>query len=548
MSLGALGGFTRRHGTRAFASRRWLRHGVTASAILSVLLSPSPHLTRAVGQPAAPAAPSADTTDGWLVDERGREYKLHRIDKKQPHVRLDGNRLRLLFGRTVDLAGEDEQSFLIKTYRAVDEAPEPTPLTPRLTQEDKARVAATYEFTLPSSQTLSFEPFDQGLPRSGQWRFGFVLADMNGDGHLDIVHGPPRRSGGSPVVFLGDGAGRWRRWQTSFPAQRYDYGNVVVADFNKDGHLDIALGMHLLGVAVVLGDGTGRFKAGSQGMDPPDPRKAFSSHALVPVDWDGDGHLDLVAIGEGPRMGSRRAGAEVATTMGIVLYRNRGDATWEKKVGSQPMAGDSLVLAASTSNGRPWLVASSFTRGQGDLLIRPGDPFTVERLEGLRPGAVVRTAVLADFDGDGHEDVAVGYDSYEAEQWRSGIDVLLRRPDGSVERRTVLVRDGAQGVTALGTGDLDGDGRPDLVALSGHGETFVLRNAGGGAFTREEVQLTDRIAGCRGYHVRVQDLDKDGRADIVAGFAGEPEGMGTYRTQGCPGEGSLRAWRSRPRS
>jgi hypothetical protein len=34
----------------------------------------------------------------------------------------------------------------------------------------------------------------------------------------------------------------------------------------------------------------------------------------------------------------------------------------------------------------------------------------------------------------------------------------------------------------------------------------------------------------------------------VAGFAGEPEGMGTLHTQGCPGEGSLRAWRTRRRS
>src|SRR2546423_13615409 len=100
---------------------------------------------------------------------------------------------------------------------------------------------------------------------------------------------------------------------------------------------------------------------------------------------------------------------------------------------------------------------------------------------------------------------------------------------------------------ALAAGDLDGDGRPDLVALSGDGETLVLRNAGGGTFTREDVQLTERVVGCRGHHVVVQDLDKDGRADIVAGFAGEAEGIGVYRTQGCPGQGSLRVWRSRPR-
>jgi hypothetical protein len=283
-------------------------------------------------------------------------------------------------------------------------------------------------------------------------------------------------------------------------------------------------------------------------MDGLDPRKAFSSHALVAVDWDGDGHVDLVALAEGPRLGMRRgASADVGSSTGLVLYRNQGDATWQKKTGSPSLAGDTLVLAPSRPDGRPWLVAGSITRGQSDLVVRPGDPFTLEGLPGLRPGATVRAVALADFDGDGQEGAAVAYDSYEGDQWRSGVDLVVRRPDGSVERRTIFAQDGAQGVTALGAGDLDGDRRPDLVALSGHGEVLVLRNAGGGAFTREDVQLTERIVGCRGYDVQVRDLDRDGLADIVAGFAGEPEGLGLLRTAGCPEEGSLRAWRSRPR-
>jgi hypothetical protein len=534
----------------AVVSARARRRYVVCGLVLTLaFLSGGLPLTRAAAQSPAPGSSSTAQADAWLVDERGREYRVERIDKKRPHARVDGNRLRLLFGHTVDLAGEDENSFLIKVYRDTGSPDFATPLpAKKMTPEDQARIAASYEFDLRPSQTISFEPFDQGLPRAGQWRYGFALADMNGDGHLDIVHGPPRRAGGIPVVFLGDGAGRWRRWQASFPPQRYDYGHVAVADFNKDGHLDLALGMHLLGMTVLLGDGTGRFKTGSQGMDPVDPRKAFSSHALVAVDWDRDGHLDLVGLAEGPRMGARRGSGEVTSSMGLVLYRNRGDGTWEKKVGTQPLAGDTLVLAESRWDGDPWLVASSITHEQSDLVVRPGDPFKVEPLSTLRPGATVRAVALADFDGDGHEDVAVGYGAHEGGRWRSGVDLILRRPGGTVERRTVFVRDGPQGITALGTGDLDGDGRPDLVALSGDGEILVLRNSGGAVFTREDVQLTERMTGCRGYHVQVRDLDRDGRADIVAAFAGEPEGVGTNRTQGCPGEGSLRAWRSRPRS
>jgi hypothetical protein len=68
----------------------------------------------------------------------------------------------------------------------------------------------------------------------------------------------------------------------------------------------------------------------------------------------------------------------------------------------------------------------------------------------------------------------------------------------------------------------------------------ALRNGGDGTFTREDVQLMEPTAGCQGYHVEVRDLDKDGRADIVASFAGEPVGIVEAQGQGgCPAQGSL---------
>jgi hypothetical protein len=527
------------------------RIGVTAllGLVLAALTLSSWSLrARADGDsPKSESAPAA-TSEEWLVDDQGRQYRIERLDKRYPHHRLDGNRLRSWVGIDLDLAGEDEQSFLYKVYR--DTGGTGPSVQRSVTPEEKAKVVATYQFDLLQSHTMRFEPFDEGLPRSGQWRHGFVLADMNGDGHLDIVHGVPRRGLGGPVIFLGDGAGHWRRWQTSFPAQRYDYGNVAVADFNGDGHLDIAMGMHLLGVAVLLGDGAGHFRVASNGLDPLDPSTAFSSHALAAVDWDGDGHVDLIALSEGPRLVTKRSDAPGAgSNSGVVFYRNRGDATWEKRLGREPKAGNALVVAPRRPGGRPWLIAGSIEPGLRELVLRPGDPVTVETLPGVRPGAIVRTVAIADFDGDGHDDFAIAYGGYEGGQWRSGIDVVLTRPDRAPERRTVYVVDGSEGVTALAAGDLDGDGRADLVALSGQGEVLVLRNAGDGTFTREEAQFTERAAGCRGYHVVVRDLDKDGRADIVASFAGEPVGIvGAVGDQGCPAQGSLRAWRSRPRS
>jgi hypothetical protein len=407
------------------------RWALAVLALPAGLSAASSLLPGAPGVPASAAAqaPSPGPAHEWLVDERGRAYRIERIDKRQPHLRLEGNRLRIPYGLTLDLAGEDERYFLAKVYRH-PEGGDGGPVAPAAgsgpAPDDKARIAASYAFELGTSRTLAFDAFDEGLPRSGQWRYGFALADMNGDGHLDIVHGPPRRTPGPPVIFLGDGAGHWRRWSTAFPAQRYDYGHVAVADFDGDGHLDLAIGMHLMGIGVLLGDGAGRFRRASQGLDPLDPRSAFSSHALVAVDWDGDGHVDVVGLGEGPRLGMLRgAAAEVSAQTGLVLYRNRGDATWQKTTGGRRLAGDTLVLAQSRPDGRPWLVAGSITAGQSDLVVRPGNPFSVEALPGLRPVAVVRAVALADFDGDGREDAAVGFFAYEGGEFRSGIDFFL---------------------------------------------------------------------------------------------------------------------------
>ena len=92
-------------------------------------------------------------------------------------------------------------------------------------------------------------------------------ADMNGDGHPDIIHGPPRKApGAGPVIFLGDGKGSWSRWREArFPPLAYDYGDVQVGDFNGDGHQDLAFAVHLRSLIALLGDGKGGFRNASEG-------------------------------------------------------------------------------------------------------------------------------------------------------------------------------------------------------------------------------------------------------------------------------------------
>jgi PKD repeat protein len=87
-----------------------------------------------------------------------------------------------------------------------------------------------------------------GLPTSGDYVENDV-ADIDGDGNLDIA-----ATGGFATtyglhVFLGDGEGTWSERSTGLPEDAY-YVGCKLGDFNKDGHPDIVAGKRSEGSGV----------------------------------------------------------------------------------------------------------------------------------------------------------------------------------------------------------------------------------------------------------------------------------------------------------
>jgi len=131
-------------------------------------------------------------------------------------------------------------------------------------------------------------------------------ADVNGDGHIDIIAANATSdSQGGIQVWLGDGKGQWPA--ESGPTVSGVYMDVLAADFNQDGNLDlVGAGWGTYGaLRVWLGDGTGSWSSTA-------PLEKGSFYGLSIGDLDGDGNFDIFA-------GSHRNGVR------IFLGDGRGD-------------------------------------------------------------------------------------------------------------------------------------------------------------------------------------------------------------------------------
>jgi len=129
---------------------------------------------------------------------------------------------------------------------------------------------------------LGARSIGDGLPRAGQWRSQVAIADANGDGRLDLVLPPARKGDGRPRIFVAQPDGTWSRWAAMRqPRFRYDYGGIAALDFDGDGRLDLALGMHLQGVMAMRQQGApGEFHDASDGLNEGADGKALPAGSL----------------------------------------------------------------------------------------------------------------------------------------------------------------------------------------------------------------------------------------------------------------------------
>ncbi len=134
----------------------------------------------------------------------------------------------------------------------------------------------------------TFQPYLLTTPLA----FGAQLADFNNDGKLDVIHqtAQPRQDGTNfgISIALGLGDGNFQGYSNYvFSAP---FRDIVIADFNQDGKLDVASFLSTTGNATVFaGNGTGSL--GAVIFAAPVANGPF---ALISADLDANGSKDLI--------------------------------------------------------------------------------------------------------------------------------------------------------------------------------------------------------------------------------------------------------------
>jgi hypothetical protein len=271
--------------------------------------------------------------------------------------------------------------------------------------------------------------------------------------------------------------------------------SATVADLNGDGRLDLAVGDrgYWNDLRILLGSGAGAFRASGRPL-----AIGGGPEAMTAADFNGDSKPDLAVVSGGPNvvnilLGDGSGGVTAAPGAPVAV----GGATTRMIAATDLNRDGKVDLVVPFFSQSAYRAASFLGDGIGDFSRAAAPP---ARLGG-GGGADVSVAV-ADFTGDATPDLAVANTALN--------DISLLPGDGAGGFGPATTILAIQRPHALTAGDLDGDGKLDLVALSTKGTVTLLGN-GAGAFRR-----AGAAAAIAGDSLVTADFDRDGRLDLAA--------------------------------
>lgn len=338
-----------------------------------------------------------------------------------------------------------------------------------------------------TARTLSFAaPADYN---TGAGAYAVKIGDLNGDGKLDLLL-LDNPAGIRLMLNKGDGT-------FGVPA---DFGigpipyAVALGDLDGDGKIDI-VGVSQVGVSVFLNKGNAVFS------QPVSYVVGIGSGSPTLGDLNGDGKLDIAVA-------------------------DQGDGTSTGDVGILLNAGNGTFVAANYPTSR-----QAYAMAIGDLdndcepdlvLVGPAGGSVMRNIGGQFPiatnfgtGTSGTSVAVADLNGDGKLDVVegAGSDSVDGRSY-----VFINRGNASFNAPITYGLNGTssgaqspQGGNSVALGDMNGDGRPEILSIASCCGLGVFPSHGDGTFP-SSVNFATAPAP---YSLAAGDLNGDGLPDVV---------------------------------
>jgi hypothetical protein len=331
-----------------------------------------------------------------------------------------------------------------------------------------------------------------------------VLADLDGDGHLDLITGNTFQSN---RVYFGNGTADPFNGLNGIQlsAEITNTNAIVVGDLDRDGTVDVVVGNFNDPETnrVFLNNGTNDPFAGVEGTDvSPD---FLRTRSLVLGDVNGDGFLDLVA---GNQAHENR------------LYINDGTGGFD--AGTDITADENLtwqiVLEDFNSDGHLDIAVGNFDGQKNKIYLNDGSGGFPSGTNLTADGHETYGLAAGDVNGDGHIDLVAGnQDEVNRLYLNNGTSDPFAGVTGSdISSDT----DKTYHIDLL---DADGDGDLDMVVanggaiLGGPGERnrLYINNGTNDPFANVQIiDLTNEEGDSR--VLLVGDVDSDGDPDLLA--------------------------------
>ena len=320
----------------------------------------------------------------------------------------------------------------------------------------------TGDFSVPSQR---FREVSIPVGHGPRW---ISVAAVNHDGNPDIL--VTNADSETVSVLLGNGKGQFREAPGSpFPAGHLP-NDIGIADMNGDGNLDLVIADHQSPyLTILLGDGKGGFRQAPG--SPIDVHSRPHPHGFAVADFNGDGKPDVVTDSWGTNQIELLLGDGKGGLATPGRYFSVGHRPYER-LRSADFNHDGLpdVVTTNLDDGTVTILLGD---GKGGFREAPGSPFPA----GAKPWQVF----VDDVNGDGTSDlIIIPYQRDIASPSESAVTVLLGDGKGAFRPMpgSPLPLGNCRGADSVAAGDLAGNGKQGIVVACAESKNLMVFDRG----------------------------------------------------------------------